>query len=430
MTLRERLTSLEHFGIKLGLDSMHALIEALQHPEQAYQTIHVAGTNGKGSVCAMVSAGLRASGYRTGVYTSPHLDRIEERIAVDGAPVSSEAFDAALAEVFEAIDGLRRSGRLGVTPTFFEVITATAFVAFRHAGVSVAVIEVGLGGRMDATNVVTPIATAVTSIAFDHERHLGYTLGAIAFEKAGIAKRGVPMIMGALPDEAGVVVEAQAQAVQAPLHHADEAAQVVSYDSGTCVVRCASWGAPGDLRLSLAGRHQGTNAATAVALLRAVDAAGITIPPRAVAQALTQATWPGRLEWMTVGDGRLLVDAAHNPAGAAALARYLTDAAVAPMPMALVVMEDKVLDGIVGPLGPHVSHWWCTQVPMARSRPHDGLARSVRALFPETPVSSTPEPLEAIRSALRERGCAMAAGSIYFVGPARARLLAAGGPSI
>lgn len=430
MTLRDRLASLEHFGIKLGLDSMHILVEALQHPERAYRTVHVAGTNGKGSVCAMVSAGLRAAGYRTGVYTSPHLDRIEERIAVDGAPVASEAFDAALAEVFAAIDRLQHSGRLSVTPTFFEVVTATALVAFRRAGVSIAVIEVGLGGRMDATNVVTPIATAVTSIAFDHERHLGFTLASIAFEKAGISKPGVPMVMGALPDEAGVVVEAQAQAMQAPLIHAGDAVRVVHDDAGTCVVRCGSWGPAGELRLSLAGRHQGINAATAVALLRVIDAAGVTVPPHAVADALTRATWPGRLEWITVGSGHLLIDAAHNPSGAAALARYLTDARMAPMPMALVVMEDKVLEGIVGPLGPHVSHWWCTQVPMARSRTHDGLARAVRALFPGTPVSSTPDPLDAIHAALHAQGRAMAAGSIYFIGPARARLLASDDASI
>jgi dihydrofolate synthase/folylpolyglutamate synthase len=423
VTLRDRLASLEHFGIKLGLDSMHLLVGALQHPEGTYQTVHVAGTNGKGSVCAMVSAGLRAAGYRTGVYTSPHLDRIEERIAVDGVPISPDAFDAALSDVFQAVDDLRAKGRLSVTPTFFEVVTATAFVAFRHAGVSMAVIEVGLGGRMDATNVLSPLATAVTSIAFDHERHLGFTLASIAFEKAGITKSGVPMVMGELPDEASVVVEAQAHATKAPLLHAADAARVVGYDRGTCVVRCTGWGATGDLRLSLAGRHQGTNAATAVAVLRTIDAAGYPIPPDAVAHALTQAVWPGRLEWITVGRDRLLIDAAHNPSGAAALARYLTDAAVPPMPMALVVMEDKQLDGIIGPLGPHVSHWWCTQVPLARSRPHDGLARSVQALCPGTPVSSTPEPLDAIRDALRDRGCAMAAGSIYFIGPARARLL-------
>jgi dihydrofolate synthase/folylpolyglutamate synthase len=429
VTLRDRLAALEHFGIKLGLDSMHTLVDVLQYPERAYHTVHVAGTNGKGSVCAMVSAGLRASGYRTGVYTSPHLDRIEERIAVDGSPITAEAFDAALSEVFGAVDALQSSGRLGVTPTFFEVITATAFVAFRQAGVSIAVIEVGLGGRMDATNVITPVATAVTSIAFDHERHLGSTLASIAFEKAGITKRGVPMIMGQLPDEAGVVVEAQAQVAQAPLIHADEYAEVVRYEQGTCVVRCTSWGASGELRLSLAGRHQGTNAATAVALLRTIDASGVPVPPHAVAHGLTQATWPGRLEWITVDRGRLLVDAAHNPSGAEALARYLADIGMAPMPMALVVMEDKVLEGIVRPLGPHVSHWWCTQVPMARSRSHDGLARSLQALFPGTPVSAVPDPLEAIQSALRERGCAMAAGSIYFIGPARARLLAGGGAS-
>ncbi len=430
MTLRDRLSSLEHFGIKLGLDSMLGLADALGHPERAYATVHVAGTNGKGSVCAMVSAGLRAAGYRTGVYTSPHLDRIEERVAVDGAPISPEAFDAALAEVFQAIDRLQRSGRLPVTPTFFEVVTAAAFVAFRNAGVAMAVIEVGLGGRMDATNIVAPVATAVTSIALDHERHLGFTLAAIAYEKAGITKPGVTMVMGRLPDEAGVVVEAEATAAHAPLIRADDAVEVVRHDRGTCVVRCTHWGAHGDLHLSLAGRHQGTNAATAVALLRAVDAAGYPIKSSAVNHALTGASWPGRLEWIAAGRGRLLIDAAHNPSGAEALACYLRDAAEPPMPMALVVMEDKVLDGIVGPLAPHVSHWWCTQVPIARSRPHDGLARDVRALFPGTPVSSTPEPLEAINQALADQGRAMAAGSIYFIGPARARLLAAGHASI
>lgn len=173
MTSLERLFALEQFGIKLGLDNMRAILAALGHPEQAWRSVHVAGTNGKGSVVAMVERGLRASGLKTGRYTSPHLDVIEERVAINGTAVDRQTFAAATAVVFEAVDEATRTGSLTVVPTFFEVSTAVAFEIFRQAMVDVAVVEVGLGGRFDATNVLKPEVTAITSIAFDHERHLG-----------------------------------------------------------------------------------------------------------------------------------------------------------------------------------------------------------------------------------------------------------------
>ena len=212
----ERLFALERFGIKLGLDNIRTILAALGSPERAWPSIHIAGTNGKGSVAAMVERALRAAGLRTGRYTSPHLDRVEERVAIDGAPVDRAMFEGVTAHVLDAVDGALANRTLPVMPTFFEVSTAVAFEIFRRRHINVAIVEVGLGGRFDATNVLTPKITAITSIAFDHERHLGHTLSDIAFEKAGIAKPGVPLVMGRLPPEAAARVAKVAADVGAP----------------------------------------------------------------------------------------------------------------------------------------------------------------------------------------------------------------------
>ena len=186
----ERLLALEQFGIKLGLDAMRVVLRALGDPHERYPSVHVAGTNGKGSVTAMVDTALRAAGWRPGRYTSPHLVRLEERVAVDGVDIEPATLDDTSAACSPWSTTWWRGGDLAASPTFFEVSTAAAFLAFADAAVDVAVVEVGLGGRYDATNVVHPVVAAITSIDFDHERHLGSTLAAIAAEKAGIAKRG------------------------------------------------------------------------------------------------------------------------------------------------------------------------------------------------------------------------------------------------
>src|SRR5262249_16714908 len=196
------LFSLEQFGIKFGLDNITAIVERLGRPDRSFASIHIAGTNGKGSVTAMVAAALRAAGRRSARYTSPHLIELAERFVVDGAPVSQETLIAAVSDVRDAVESLRADGTLDVQPTFFEVTTAAAFEIFRRAQVEGAVLEVGLGGRLDATNVVSPVATAITSIAFDHQLYLGSTIAEIAFEKAGVIKPGIPVIVGGLPPEA------------------------------------------------------------------------------------------------------------------------------------------------------------------------------------------------------------------------------------
>jgi dihydrofolate synthase/folylpolyglutamate synthase len=432
VTARDRLLALEAFGIKLGLDNIRTLLNDLDHPERACPTVHVAGTNGKGSVCAMVERGLRAAGHRTGLYTSPHLDRLEERVAIDGAPVATDRFDRAAADVLAAVDHARAAGRLDVTPTFFEVTTATAFEMFRRAGVEAAVVEVGLGGRFDATNVVQPVCTAVTSIAYDHERHLGSTLAAIAGEKAGIAKAGVPMVVGDLPDEAARVVARTTREVGAPL--VDRASLVpggLSFDAGAAIVRFAT---PvrtyPTVRLALLGAHQVANAAVAVRVLELADVGGVRVPAEAICTGLADARWPARMEWLRLTDGTLLIDAAHNPAGAAALASYLEDAGCAPLPVVLAVMRDKHVDPMVRALSAVASRFVAAEVDHVRSHRADALAALIAAAAPQVPVAAEPDAAQAVREAVSSAGRAVAAGSIYFVGPLRARLIEGGATSL
>lgn len=411
MNALERLFSLEQFGIKLGLDNIRAILAALDHPERAWRSVHVAGTNGKGSVVAMVERGLRASGLKTGRYTSPHLDVIEERVAINGEPVDRQTFASAADVVFDAVDEATRRGTLSAVPTFFEVSTAIAFEVFRQARVDVAVIEVGLGGRFDATNVLSPDVTAITSIAFDHERHLGSTLSEIAYEKAGIAKPDTPMVIGHLPGEAARRIAKVAAEVSAPLIDAHATTTDRIYPP---------------LKLALPGRHQLENAAVAVAILETWSARVSFVPTAAIVSGLTECQWPARLEWLQLANGELLVDAAHNPAGATALATYLQDNNLAPIPIVLAVMEDKDLAGMAGPLVPLAAAFVATTVPHSRARSADGLAAALRVLAPRLSVEAEPDPGAAVALALSQSKRAVAAGSIFLIGPLRARLIAQG----
>jgi len=231
------LFSLEHFGIKFGLENISAVVRELGDPQSAFAAVHVAGTNGKGSVTAMVDAMLRGAGHRCGRYTSPHLVDLRERFVIDGAPVPPAALEAAVDRVRAAVEALRRRGVLDVHPTFFEVTTAIAFDLFRQAGVEIAVCEVGLGGRLDATNVLRPKVSAITSIALDHEQYLGSSLAEIAFEKAGIIKPAVPVVVGRVPLEAGAVIARVARERGAPVVWAVESASVTRDPSDPSDIR-------------------------------------------------------------------------------------------------------------------------------------------------------------------------------------------------
>ena len=412
MTPLERLFALEQFGIKLGLENIRILVDALGRPQDAWRSVHIAGTNGKGSVAAMVERGFRAAGLRTGRYTSPHLSTIEERVALDGVAVDRATFAAVTADVLGVMDGCLETGALTVSPTFFEVSTAIAFEIFRRAKVDVAVVEVGLGGRFDATNILTPEVAAITTIAFDHERHLGRTLAAIAYEKAGIAKRGVPLVVGRVPAEA-----------------ADKIRQVAS-DAGAAVVDAHATTTDRvypPMKLALPGRHQLENAAVAVGILETWSAMVSPIPTEAIVTGLTECVWSARLEWLRLpGGASLLIDAAHNPSGALALADYLRDAAVAPVPIVFAVMEDKDVGGMVAALAPVASMFVATTVAHKRAKPAGALAEVIRRMAPGINVEVEESPEAAVARVVAGHDRAVAAGSIFLIGPLRARLLASG----
>lgn len=427
MTATARLFALEQFGIKLGLDAMRALLAALGNPQHRWPSVHVAGTNGKGSVSAMTERALRAAGRRTGRYTSPHLHRLEERVAVDGADVDPRTFEAALATVFTAVDRLLADGTLPHSPTFFEVSTAAAFVVFAEACVDVAVVEVGLGGRFDATNVVTPVAGAITSIDFDHERHLGSTLAAIAHEKAGIAKAGVPLVVGDVPAEAWATIARDADDAGAPIIRASEAVHVDAplVEGHARLSLRTPCGAYGPLRLALAGAHQAGNAVVAVRLLETFAArAGTPLTRAAVETGLADVRWPARLEWLVRGNARVLVDAAHNPAGARGLASYLAMAGVPPVTLVTSVMADKDVANVLAPLLPHAAAVIATQADTPRASQADVLADGIRRLARSgLPVSAVADAHAAVEAALHQARPVLLAGSIYLVGPLRAWLV-------
>ena len=439
MTPVERLFALEQFGIKLGLDNIRAILAELGNPERAYRTIHIGGTNGKGSVAAMVERGLRAAGLKTGRYTSPHLDRIEERVALGGQLIDRATFASVTGDVLDTVDSLQAKRTLTVSPTFFEVSTAVAFEIFRRAAVDVAVVEVGLGGRFDATNVLTPTITAITTIAFDHERHLGNTLDQIAFEKAGIAKPGVPLVIGRLPREAAARIAKVAREVDAPMFDAHATTTDRKYPP---------------LDLALKGRHQLENAAVAVAILERWSTLVNHVSTEAIVTGLTECEWPARLEWLRVPfdspsgrvateqlaqdrppDGELLLDAAHNPAGAAALASYLQDTGSKKLPIVFAAMADKDLKNMIAALAPVASAFIATTVPNSRARSADQLADEIRMMVASIPVEAVASPEAAVERAfeLTHRSLggsasrrAVACGSIYMIGPLRAKLIAGG----
>jgi dihydrofolate synthase / folylpolyglutamate synthase len=401
----EFLFSLERLGMKFGLQNITALCEALGHPERAFQSVHVAGTNGKGSVTVMVETAVRAAGHRAARYTSPHLVRLEERFVIDGREVATSRLRDALAAVQHAADSLMQRGT-AAPPTFFECATAAAFVLFREARVDIAVLQVGLGGRLDATNVVHPLVTAITSIDLDHQAQLGNTIASIAREKAGIAKPGVPLVCGPVTAEARDVIEQVCAAVGAPVTHVGESL-------------LAAHGL-GEVELALHGRHQRTNAAVAVAILDQLAKEGVPVPDSAVRSGLTDAVWPARLERLSYRGRDVLLDAAHNPAGARALASYLREIGWSGVTLLFGAMRDKDAARMVAPLAPFCARIICTTAPTPRAAPASDLASSVR----ETAAAGVPViVLDDFPSALDRAVSAgdpiVAAGSIFLVGPLR-----------
>jgi dihydrofolate synthase/folylpolyglutamate synthase len=303
---------------KYGLERIRTLLEALGHPERLPRLVHVAGTNGKGSTCAMIESGLRAGGLRTGLFTSPHLVEPTERIRVNGCPVSADRFAAAFDTVHACAEELLDRGAIDLHPTYFETVTAMAFLLFRQFEVETAVFEVGLGGRLDATNVVEPELCVITPIDFDHEALLGKSLEAIAGEKAGILKRGVPAVFAAQRPEAQATLDRRAKELGVPVTNAAEKWHA---DDVNCHARGCKFtlrdGRTVHVECPLPGAHQLVNAIVAVAALDQLH-----VPASSIEQGIAGTRWPGRLEVVSECP-EVIVDGAHNPAGARALADYI-----------------------------------------------------------------------------------------------------------
>ncbi len=401
----------QRFGMRPGLRRMRRLLACLGDPHERYRSVLVGGTNGKGSTAAVLAAALHAGGERVGLTTSPHLQNLVERVAVDGEAVEEEALLDGLAQV--------RPHAERVGATFFETVTATAMLTFAEAGVTTAVLEVGMGGRFDATNVVGPALSLVTSVALDHTTVLGDSLRAIAHEKAGIFRPGTPAWTGAEGEALGCLREAAA-ANEVALRALAEDADVQVHDLGWQGLELAVAVAGRRLaaRTPLVGAHQAGNVALA---LIAADTLGVPASAAAGAAALTR--WPGRLERVAFRRRWLVLDGAHNPAAAAALARALQVLEVRVPVLILGISQDKDVAGVVGALAPAAERVIATR---AASSPR-ALAPSELARLAEVrPVDNLPD---AIELAIRWTGpedVIVVAGSLFLAGEARA--LARGAP--
>ena len=414
----ERLFALETFGIKLGLENIRRLCDALDHPERTFLSLHIAGTNGKGSVTAMVHAALMAAGIRAARYTSPHLVHVRERFVVGNAAVDDATLEEVAVDVLDRADMLQRTGMLPAPPTFFEATTAIAFEIFRRKRVEVAVVEVGLGGRFDATNVLAAPVGAITSIALDHQQHLGSTIAAIAGEKAGIIKPGMTVVCGQLPSAALQVIQAVAAERGATL--VQPAARDVYYEmrEGRANLTIETERQRyGPLLLALRGEHQVGNAVVAAGVLEAVSGHGLDVPIAAVVEGLETVQWPARLQLFQLARGqRVLLDAAHNPEGARALRSYL--ATWHPECPALVVglMRDKDADAILRELLPVTSAVIATAPDTPRAMPASELAARVRVLDSHRPITVSANVRTALDTALAQSRTVCVAGSIFLAG--------------
>lgn len=421
-TTLDFLYGLQRHGIKLGLDTIGALLERTGSPERAYRSLHIGGTNGKGSTAAMAAAMLQAAGYRVGLYTSPHLVDFRERIQVNGVAIAEE-------QVVTWTDRLRSAASGSRSPTFFEFTTAMAFHHFAAQQVDVAVLEVGMGGRFDATNVVVPSVTAVTNIARDHEQYLGHDLASIAFEKAGIVKQSVPLVLGELGAEAARVIRGIAGDRQAPCRALGEHFRYHGEGRGAFAFSGAR-GSLGGLRCGLEGEHQLANAACAVELVTLLAGAGLEVPESAIRQGLAGVRWEGRLE---IAETRpiLLLDGAHNPAAARVVALYLGQfRRVHPAARVIAIigmMRDKDQTGFFRELAPVCDEFVVTEPSLPRAASADELAASLNQ--PEAVTHRVPFPADALaraRQLAAPEDLICVTGSLMLVGEVKALLRGCG----
>ena len=409
------LYGLQRHGIRPGLARVEKLLGLLGDPQNDFLSMHIAGTNGKGSTSAFAASILREAGFRTGLYTSPHLSKFNERMQINGRAINDADLARLIPRVRKAARGVK--GQL----SFFEFTTALAFLYFSEKKTDVAVVETGMGGRWDATNAVAPLVSIITNVGLDHTAHLGSTLPEIAFEKAGIIKYGVPVVTGETHKAALSVIAKRAHELDAPLIILGRAFDVdgdersVDYTGIDGKIR--------GLKLGLEGAHQLSNASVALAALECVRMYGLHITAKAVRDGLKKALWPGRLE-VVKKRPLVLLDAAHNPSGAKALRAFLEGLKKRRLSLVIGVMNDKDIKGIFKELIPLADAVFLASPGIERSAPVEALERL--ALPFKKRVISAGSVKEAYRLAIAEAGpedAVCVTGSIFTVGEARGYLI-------
>lgn len=407
----------EYRTIKLGLDRINAILQGLGSPHHGLRYIHVAGTNGKGSICALTERVLRTQGLRTGLYTSPHLVEPTERIRISGDPLTDIEFARLFDEVHRTAERMISAGQIDAHPTYFETMTAMAHLAFRQRNVDVVVLETGMGGRLDATNIVDPELCVITPIDFDHEQYLGNTIPKIAAEKAGILKPGRPAVFARQRPEALAVLETTVLRLGCPAIHAAswraERLEVSPYGSRFI----ATGSRQIEIECPLIGVHQVDNALTAIA---ALDYLGV--PNESIREGIAATTWPGRLERISSGPD-VLLDGAHNPAGANALADYIREFhAGRKIWMIFAAMRDKDLS-VIGPLLFPLVHELIFTTPEGQPRAFS--PQELREVSGEERARLAASPEEALRmtAPAQPEDIVFVTGSLYLVGEIRRMLV-------
>lgn len=422
LSLGRELASPQHAHVqKFGLENISTLAAALGDPHRAAPCVHIAGTNGKGSTAAMLESILRDSGLRTGLYTSPHLVRINERIRIQGEDISGEEFAAAWTRVQAAIETLLAAGKLAAHPTYFECITAMAFVAFSSRGVDFAVYETGLGGRLDATNIVHPEVAVITSIDFDHEDYLGHSIEEIAGEKAGIIKSGAPVVSSAGRPEARTVIARRCREVGVKLVEIDDAWRVDVAASSTGCYRAVAVSAASGKKITIApplpGRFQVRNALSAATAAQLLAERGFAIGDEMIEGGIRSVRWPGRLERLHDRPA-IYVDGTHNPAGARELLNYWEENFSGRRILLVYgAMRDKAVDEIAGLLFPRADLVLLTEPRQPRAISAPLLAEMTAHLARKSEVVR--DPVAALERAIQlaaPSDAVFATGSLYLVG--------------
>ena len=412
-------------GARLSLAPIEALLAKLGNPERGLRVLHIAGSKGKGSTALLSEALLRAAGLRVGTFTSPHLERWTERFRIDGHEIDGDRLAGAVERLRPSVDALREGSE---PPSFFDATTAAALLLFAEERVDVAILEVGLGGRLDSTNAVTPAVTCITTIELEHTEKLGSTLAAIAGEKAGIAKHGAPLVTGALAPEAAAVAARRASEVGAPLARLGHEFVVSVLDEAldSSRVRFDEGSLTCEFSLGVPGRHQAANAALALACVRRLGVVGDPALVRAAQLAFAQAQLPGRIEIVSRAPW-IVIDGAHTEASARALAHVLAQIPRRSAHLVVSISAGKALTAICAALAPHADRVTVTRADPIRSLTPAEVAEAMRAVAPALDLRIVPNPhlaLRAARESLGPEDLLVATGSFYLAGIARSILRA------